>query len=55
MSEDSAFPPPLAIRLFSGVEARSKRLMLWPGDHDSEPAEAVDATIGFLNRTPRYS
>lgn len=55
MSEDSAFPPPLAIRLFSTLEARTKRLMLWPGDHDSEPSEAVEATIGFLNRTHQNS
>ena len=55
MNEDGFFPPPVALRLFSSLEARTKRLMLWPGEHDSEPSEAVEATVAFLNRNHHNS
>lgn len=47
---DDMFPPDAALELFDAFPSGSKRMMLWEGDHVTEPAEMIDEIILFINR-----
>ena len=47
---DDLFPPDAALELFDAFPTGRKRMMLWEGDHGSEPAEMIDEIILFINR-----
>jgi dienelactone hydrolase len=49
-TDDAIFPSDAAFDLFRAITARQKRLSFWPGDHDTEPDEALDMSIAFVNR-----
>jgi dienelactone hydrolase len=49
-TEDAIFPSDKALDLFRAITARQKRLLFWPGDHDTEPDEAIGMSIAFVNR-----
>jgi dienelactone hydrolase len=49
-TEDQTFSSDAAFGLFRAITARQKRLLFWPGDHDTEPEEAVDMSTAFINR-----
>ena len=53
MADDDLFGPERAISLFNLIGGKNKRLMLWPGDHDTEPPEALDLSIEFVKRYAR--
>lgn len=50
MREDDLFGPAQATALFDLIGGRRKRMMLWPGGHDTEPEEAVDLSVQFIAR-----
>lgn len=47
---DDLFPPDGALALFAAFPAGRKRLMLWEGDHETEPQDMVDEIVLFLKR-----
>lgn len=47
---DDMFPPEAALALFGAFPAGHKRMMLWEGDHNSEPVEMIEEIVLFLNR-----
>lgn len=46
---DDMFPAAAAVALFDAFPAGSKRMMLWEGDHNSEPPEMIDQILRFLD------
>lgn len=52
---DDMFPPAAALELFDAFPPGRKRMMLWEGDHVTEPAEMIDAIILFINRYSSFS
>lgn len=47
---DELFPPAAALALFDAFPPGRKRMMLWEGDHASEPPEMLDEIVQFLRR-----
>lgn len=49
-TDDEMFPPDAALALFDAFPNGHKRMMLWEGDHATEPPEMIDEIIQFINR-----
>ena len=50
MRNDEMFGPSEAVALFDLIGGGRKRLMLWPGEHGTEPEEALDLAVQFVSR-----
>ena len=50
MNDDELFGPDAAVSLFNLIGGSRKRLMLWPGDHNTEPDEATVLAVEFICR-----
>lgn len=49
-TRDDMFPPEAALTLFDAFPSGHKRMMLWEGDHVTEPPDMIDEIVLFLNR-----
>lgn len=49
-TRDDLFPPDCALELFDAFPTGRKRLMLWEGDHGTEPNDMVEEIVQFLKR-----
>lgn len=47
---DDMFPPDAALTLFEAFPGLHKRMMLWEGEHSTEPAEMIEEIVIFLKR-----
>lgn len=49
MTKDAIFRTEDTHVFFDAIPGRRKRLMFWEGDHDDWPAEAIRASVDFVN------